>query len=113
MQLNVLVVGGAGYIGSHAALALKRRGYEPIIYDNLGAGHAELAQGFELIVGDISDAAKLTPILKRVDAVMHFAAHAYVGESIVLVAVEWPIVLLRRRAGAVSTCGGRRSCGPS
>ena len=49
--MNVLVVGGAGYIGSHAALALKRRGYEAIIYDNLGAGHAELAQGFELIVG--------------------------------------------------------------
>ena len=83
VQLNVLVIGGAGYIGSHAALALKRRGYEPIIYDNLGAGHAELAQGFELIVGDISDTAKLAPVLGRVDAVMHFAAHAYVGESVI------------------------------
>ena len=61
--MNVLVIGGAGYIGSHAALALKRRGYEAIIYDNLGAGHAELAQGFELIVGDISDTAKLAPVL--------------------------------------------------
>jgi UDP-glucose 4-epimerase len=81
--LAVLVVGGAGYIGSHAALALKRRGYEPIIYDNLGMGHAELAQGFELIVGDIADTAKLAPILRRVDAVMHFAAHAFVGESVV------------------------------
>ena len=81
--MAVLVVGGAGYIGSHAALALKRRGYEAIIYDNLGAGHAELAQGFELIVGDIADASKLAPILRRVDAVMHFAAHAYVGESVV------------------------------
>lgn len=75
--------GGAGYIGSHAALALKRRGYEAIIYDNLGAGHAELAQGCELIVGDVADTSKLAPVLRRVDAVMHFAAHAYVGESVV------------------------------
>ena len=65
MRLAVLVVGGAGYIGSHAAHALKRRGYEVIIYDNLVAGHTELAKGFELIVGDISDRAKL---------VMSFAA---------------------------------------
>ena len=79
----VLVVGGAGYIGSHAAHALKRRGYEAIVYDNLVAGHAELAKGFELIEGDIADSAKLAPVLRRVDAVMHFAAHAYVGESVV------------------------------
>jgi UDP-glucose 4-epimerase len=81
-SLAVLVVGGAGYIGSHAAHALKRRGYEAIIYDNLSTGHAALAAGFELIVGDISDPAKLAPVLRRVDAVMHFAAHAYVGESV-------------------------------
>jgi len=81
--LSVLVVGGAGYIGSHAALALSRAGYEAIIYDNLSTGHAALAQAFELIVGDISDSAKLAPVLRRVDAVMHFAAHAYVGESVV------------------------------
>ena len=80
--MAVLVVGGAGYIGSHAAYALKRRGYEAIIYDNLSTGHAPLAEGFELIVGDISDSAKLAPVLRRVDAVMHFAAHAYVGESV-------------------------------
>jgi len=80
--LSVLVVGGAGYIGSHAAHALKRRGLEAIIYDNLSTGHAELAKGFELIVGEISDSAKLAPVLRRVDAVMHFAAHAYVGESV-------------------------------
>jgi UDP-glucose-4-epimerase GalE len=81
--LTVLVVGGAGYIGSHTALALKRRGYEAIIYDNLVAGHAALAEGFELVVGDISDTSKLVPLLRRVNAVMHFAAHAYVGESVV------------------------------
>ena len=80
--MSVLVVGGAGYIGSHAAHALKRKGYEAIIYDNLCTGHASLAQGFEFITGDISDAARLKPVLQRVDAVMHFAAHAYVGESV-------------------------------
>jgi UDP-glucose 4-epimerase len=83
VRVSVLVVGGAGYIGSHTAHALRRRGYEVIVYDNLVAGHAELAQGFELIVGDISDGAKLSRVLGRVDAVMHFAAHAYVGESVV------------------------------
>src|SRR5438132_7878141 len=81
-NLAVLVVGGAGYIGSHAALTLQRRGYEVIIYDNLCTGHKELAAGFELIVGDIADSAKLTKALNRCDAVMHFAAHAYVGESV-------------------------------
>jgi UDP-glucose 4-epimerase len=78
----VLVVGGAGYIGSHTAHALRRKGYEAIIYDNLSAGHKVLAEGFELIVGDLFDTAKLAQVLKRVDAVMHFAAHAYVGESV-------------------------------
>lgn len=82
LDLAVLVTGGAGYIGSHAAHALRRRGIEAIIYDNLGTGHKFLADGFELIVGDIADTAKLKPVLKRVDAVMHFAAHAYVGESV-------------------------------
>jgi UDP-glucose-4-epimerase GalE len=80
--LTVLVVGGAGYIGSHTAHALRRRGHEVIIYDNLVAGHKQLAEGFELIVADVADRAKLNQVLPRVDAVMHFAAHAYVGESV-------------------------------
>ena len=80
--MAILVVGGAGYIGSHTAHALQRKGHEVIIYDNLSTGYAVLAEGFEFIVGDISDSKKLEPILKRVDAVMHFAAHAYVGESV-------------------------------
>lgn len=78
----VLVVGGAGYVGSHAARALRRHGHDVVIYDNLSTGHAFLAEGFELIAGDIADVAKLAPALKRVDAVMHFAGHAYVGESV-------------------------------
>ncbi len=80
--MAVLVVGGAGYIGSHTAHVLRRKGYEVIIYDNLATGHKGLADGFELVVGDISDSAKLAPILSRCDAVMHFAASAYVGVSV-------------------------------
>lgn len=79
--MAVLVTGGAGYIGSHAAHALKRKGYEVIIYDNLSTGHGTLANGFEFVNADLADTAKLKSILARVDAVMHFAAHAYVGES--------------------------------
>jgi UDP-glucose-4-epimerase GalE len=77
----VLVIGGAGYIGSHAARALKRAGHEVIIFDNLCTGFEILAAGFELVKGDMLDAAALGRVLPRVDAVMHFAAHAYVGES--------------------------------
>jgi len=78
----ILVLGGAGYIGSHTARALRRSGYEVVLYDNLSTGFRRLAQGFELVEGDIADEARLRPVLARVDAVMHFAAHAYVGESV-------------------------------
>jgi UDP-glucose-4-epimerase GalE len=78
----ILVVGGAGYIGSHAARALRRAGYEVVLYDNLSTGFRRLAQGFELVEGDIVDEGRLRPVLARVDAVMHFAALAYVGESV-------------------------------
>ena len=80
--MAVLVVGGAGYIGSHAVRSLRRHGHDVIIYDNLSTGHRSLADGFELIVGDIADGAKLAHAMKRAEAVMHFAAHAYVGESV-------------------------------
>jgi UDP-glucose-4-epimerase GalE len=80
--LSILVVGGAGYIGSHAARALRRRGYEVIIYDNLSRGHSFLAEGFELIVADIADRIQLSRAISRVDAIMHFAAHSQVGESV-------------------------------
>ncbi len=78
----VLVVGGAGYIGSHAARTLRQRGHDVMIYDNLSTGHEFLASGFELVRGDIADLVKLSAALRRVDSVMHFAAHAYVGESV-------------------------------
>jgi UDP-glucose-4-epimerase GalE len=78
----VLVVGGAGYIGSHAARALRRAGHDVIIFDNLSTGFERLAAGFELVKGDILDRAALMNVLPRVDAIMHFAAHCYVGESV-------------------------------
>lgn len=80
--MQVLVTGGAGYIGSHAARALRRAGHQVVLYDNLCTGFERLVEGFELIVGDIADAAKLRSALAHADAVMHFAAHAYVGESV-------------------------------
>lgn len=80
--MRVLVIGGAGYIGSHTARVLRRHGHDVIIYDNLSTGYNFLAHGFELVVGDVADLSKLRPAMNRVDAVMHFAAYAYVGESV-------------------------------
>jgi|SRR5215469_15866677 len=80
--MRVLVVGGAGYIGSHAARVLRQHGHDVLIYDNLSTGFEVLAKGFELIVGDIGDSERLQPVVERVDSVMHFAANAYVGESV-------------------------------
>ncbi|MGA1410049.1 MAG: UDP-glucose 4-epimerase GalE [Prochlorotrichaceae cyanobacterium] len=84
---TILVTGGAGYIGSHAVLALKAQGYAVVILDNLVYGHKDLVQsalGVELIVGDTNDRALLDEIFQShsIDAVMHFAAYAYVGESV-------------------------------
>jgi UDP-arabinose 4-epimerase len=81
--VNILVVGGAGYIGSHTAHVLRRAGFDVLIYDNLSTGFEFLAKGFELIVGDVHDRDKLLQALKRCDAVMYFAANHYVGESMV------------------------------
>jgi len=80
--LQVLVIGGAGYIGSHTARVLKRAGHGVIIFDNLSTGYEFLAAGFELVKGDVLDAGALARVLSRVNAIMHFAAHAYVGESV-------------------------------
>jgi len=80
--MKVLVTGGAGYIGSHAVRALTRRGHQVRIYDNLSTGHRFLAGSNDLVVGDLSDSAKLAPALRGIDAVMHFAASCYVGESV-------------------------------
>ncbi len=84
---TILVTGGAGYIGSHAVLALRDAGYEVVILDNLVYGHRELVEKVlkvELIQGDTGDRALLDQLFKTREfaAVMHFAAYAYVGESV-------------------------------
>jgi len=80
--MKVLVTGGAGYIGSHAARLLRDHGHEILVYDNLSTGHRRLVKGFELIEADLLNQSVLTSALRMVNAVMHFAANAYVGESV-------------------------------
>lgn len=87
-QPNILVTGGAGYIGSHAVEALQQAGYGVIILDNLVYGHRELVEEVlqaKLIVGDLNDSDVLNRLFAdyEIAAVMHFAAYAYVGESVV------------------------------
>jgi len=81
---TVLVTGGAGYIGSHAAKALSRAGYRVVVFDNLVAGHREAVKYGELVEGDITDVTAVTVALGQyeVGAVMHFAAYLDVGESV-------------------------------
>lgn len=81
---TVLVTGGAGYVGSHAAKALRRAGYAPIIYDNLSAGHRAAALGAPLVVGDVSDVAAVRAAIREhgATAVMHFAAWLQVPDSV-------------------------------
>jgi UDP-glucose-4-epimerase GalE len=81
---TVLVTGGAGYIGSHAAKALAQAGHRVIVYDSLVAGHREAVKYGELVQGDILDASALRSAMEqhRIDAVMHFAAFLDVGESV-------------------------------
>lgn len=82
--MNILVTGGAGYIGSHACKALARVGYTPVSYDNLVYGHRWATRWGPLEQGDINDRARLDAVIDqyRPIAVMHFAAYAYVGESV-------------------------------
>ena len=80
--MAVLVTGGAGYIGCHVARTLRQRGEAVIACDNLSRGHRGLLDGLELVEADIADAKAMTNVLQRVDSVMHFAAFAYVGESV-------------------------------
>ena len=82
--MKILVTGGAGYIGSHACKALAAGGFEPVTYDNLSRGNRWAVKWGPLEAGDIGDQARLRAVLDRHQpaAVMHFAAFAYVGESV-------------------------------
>jgi len=83
--MRILVTGGAGYVGSHCVRALLSGGHEVVVYDNLAYGHRRAVPAdIRFVEGDLGDAAKLDKLLGdgRFDAVMHFAAFAYVGESV-------------------------------
>ena len=82
--MRILVTGGAGYIGSHACKALSQAGFTPVTFDNLVYGHREAVQWGPLVVGDLLNAREIDQVFKEFqpDAVMHFAAYAYVGESV-------------------------------
>jgi UDP-glucose 4-epimerase len=85
MQKTVLVVGGAGYIGSHVTKMLHEVGYNTVVLDNLSRGNRKAVTQGTFIEGDIADNACLETLFKdhKIDAVMHFAALIDVGESIV------------------------------
>jgi UDP-glucose-4-epimerase GalE len=97
----VLVTGGAGYIGSHAAKALRQAGYRVVIYDNLSAGHRDAALGAPFIEGDVRDVDAVRGALRDsgAGAVMHFAAWLIVSDS-----VQDPIGYYRNNVdGALAT----------
>lgn len=98
--MKILVTGGAGYIGSHTCKALAARGHLPIVYDNLSRGNRWAVKWGPLEEGDIRDNGRLETVLEtyRPDAVMHFAAFAYVGES-----VENPLLYYENNVGGTAS----------
>src|ERR1700733_2278581 len=97
--MNVLVAGGAGYIGSHTVKRLKEAGHHAVIYDNLSRGNRAVIDILKVPaeIGDLQDQPRLAEALAkhRIDTVMHFAAYAYVGES-----VEKPLDYYRNNVAA-------------
>ncbi|ESY89448.1 UDP-glucose 4-epimerase GalE [Mesorhizobium sp. LNHC209A00] len=81
---TVLVVGGAGFIGSHTSKLLSKQGYEPVVYDNLSTGHRAAVRWGAFVEGEILDTAHLVAAIEeyRPCSIIHFAASAYVGESV-------------------------------
>ncbi len=81
--MNVLLTGGAGYIGGAVARRLRAAGHAVVLVDDLSTGHRDTAEGFDLVEGDFADPALVGPALRRhrIEAVVHMAAHCLVGES--------------------------------
>lgn len=83
--MNVLVTGGAGYIGSHTVRLLEKTGKKVIVYDNLVTGHRNAVKNSIFVEGDIFDSALLADTIRRYDisSVVHFAAYSLVGVSMI------------------------------
>jgi UDP-glucose 4-epimerase len=88
---NVLVTGGAGYIGSHACKALKAAGFTPVTYDNLVTGWQDAVKFGPFEQGDLMDRARLDEVFRKYEpaAVMHFAALSQVGEAMAKPGMYW------------------------
>src|SRR4026207_2116268 len=84
--MNVLVAGGAGYIGSHTGKRLKEARHNPVIYDSVSRGHREVVNILKVpaVIADLNDRETPGRALRehKIECVMHFAAYAYVGESV-------------------------------
>ena len=109
MPSTVLVTGGAGYIGSHTAKELTRAGYRVVVYDNLGRGHRWAVRWGPFEEGDLLDQDRLRKVLSehKVEAVLHFAAFAAVGES-----MEFPEMYFRNNvAGSLSLLDAMHATG--
>jgi UDP-glucose-4-epimerase GalE len=107
--MKILVTGGAGYVGSACLRYIAKQGHEVLAYDNLVEGHPKAVGDYRLVVGDIADTPKMTETLRDfgADAVMHFAAATYVGES-----VENPEYHYRNNiAGTLSLLNAMRAAG--
>jgi UDP-glucose-4-epimerase GalE len=97
---KILVTGGAGYIGSHTCKVLARHGFEPVVYDNLSRGNRWAARFGMFELGDVGDAARVRSVFEkyRPSALIHFAAYAYVGES-----VASPLLYYRNNIGETAS----------
>ena len=109
MPHSILVTGGAGYVGSHACKALAKAGYAPVVFDNLSRGHREAVRWGPLVTGELSDRTALVAAMREhsVTAVMHFAAFAYVGESV----AEPELYYRNNVMGTLNLLGAMREAG--
>ena len=108
--MRILVTGGAGYVGSHTCKALAQAGHQPIVYDDLSRGHLGLVRWGKFERGSLMDTDRLKEVIShyRPDGVIHFAAFAYVGESVKHPALYYENNVL----GSLSLVNAMRERGP-
>lgn len=99
---RILVTGGAGYVGSHACKALAAAGYEPVVFDNLCAGHEWAVKWGPLEQGDLLDRERIAEVVRKYQpaGAIHFASFAYVGESVTDPGKYWR----NNVSGAINLC---------